>query len=305
MSITTPIFTHHQKEVIVMGTIENVTSSDVKISLFEKKSPGEILTGNQARRQNKYAEEKDMTWNTADIPGRVSQTVKIMPKTDNITLNIAGNGIYDINATQEQVNNYLTEYLRELQKQGVTIKKVISGGQTGVDQAGIIAAQRLGIPSEVHAPSNFSFRGKDGKDVRGNEQLFKERFNQQQQDQNNTANQNTQAIKQETQTQQDMSSEIFYDKQSANEYIQDMIDAGVPKEQIKIEYTKAEGDYDQYWTVKYPKQQKQEQKQDKVGSELTSSELSFIAEEENIQMLHIIYKEWLLLFLKAKELNIG
>lgn len=161
-------------------TIENVSSSDVTISLFEKKSPGEILTENQARRQNKYVEEKGMTWNTDDVPGRVSQAVRTMPKTENITLNIAGNGIYDINATQEQVNNYLTEYLRELQKQGVTIKKVISGGQTGVDQAGIIAAQRLSIPSEVHAPSDFSFRGKDRKDVKGNEQAFKERFNQQQ-----------------------------------------------------------------------------------------------------------------------------
>ena len=116
--------------------------------------------------------------------------------------------------------------------------------------------------------------GEENGDRKAILQAAKEKFAEKQQSQNNTANQNTQAIEQETPA-QNMSSEIFYDKQSANEYIQDMIDAGVPKEQIKIEYTKAEGDYDQYWTVKYPKQQKQEQKQDKVGSELTSSELSF------------------------------
>ena len=116
--------------------------------------------------------------------------------------------------------------------------------------------------------------GEENGDRKAILQAAKEKFAEKQQSQNNTANQGTQAIEQETPA-QDMSSEIFYDKQSANEYIQDMIDAGVPKEQIKIEYTKAEGDYDQYWTVKYPKQQKQEQKQDKVGSELTNSELSF------------------------------
>jgi len=116
--------------------------------------------------------------------------------------------------------------------------------------------------------------GEENGDRKAILQAAEEKFAEKQQSQNNTVNQNIQAVEQETPA-QTISSEIFYDKQSANEYIQDMIDAGVPKEQIKIEHTKAEGDYDQYWTVKYPKQQKQKQKQDKVGSELTSSELSF------------------------------
>ena len=62
--------------------------------------------------------------------------------------------------------------------QGVTISEIRSGGQTGVDEAGIIAAQRLGIPSSVHAPRGFVFRNKEGQDIR-DERAFKERFKQQ------------------------------------------------------------------------------------------------------------------------------
>lgn len=81
-------------------------------------------------------------------------------KTSNIKLNIAGNGIYSLTdfATQEELNIYVTNILRKLQDLGVTISEIRSGGQTGVDEAGIIAAQRLGIPNSVHTTSNYAFR---------------------------------------------------------------------------------------------------------------------------------------------------
>ena len=98
--------------------------------------------------------------------------------TKNIKLNIAGNGIYTLASkgwTQEQINTYITEVIQGLQAEGITISEIRSGGQTGVDEAGIIAAQRLGIPSSVHATSDWKFRGTDGKDV-SNERAFKARF---------------------------------------------------------------------------------------------------------------------------------
>ena len=120
----------------------------------------------------------------------------------NIKLNIAGNGIYTLvqansEATQADVNNLVEEILKKFIQEGITIAEIRSGGQTGIDEAGIIAAQRLGIKWSVNAPNNWAFRVtkeifnsqyKDSvskeeykENANGtvdimNEQLFKERF---------------------------------------------------------------------------------------------------------------------------------
>ena len=71
----------------------------------------------------------------------------------------------------------MAEVLQKLLDKGITISSIRSGGQTGIDEAGIIAAQRLGIPNEVHTTSNYMFRGRDGKDI-SDEEKFKARFNE-------------------------------------------------------------------------------------------------------------------------------
>lgn len=111
---------------------------------------------------------------------KIYKELKKKGKTSNIKLNIAGNGIYTLAknnfATQEDVNNYVEGIISKLQSLGVTISEIRSGGQTGIDEAGIIAAQRLGIPAVVHGTKDWAFRGKDGKDVKGNEKAYKARF---------------------------------------------------------------------------------------------------------------------------------
>lgn len=102
--------------------------------------------------------------------------------TKNIKLNIAGNGIYSFipgerDLTQEEFNDYVTKVITELQKLGVTIAEIRSGGQTGADEAGIIAAMRLGIKATVNAPKGWKFRVSPG--TRGDvsdEARFKARF---------------------------------------------------------------------------------------------------------------------------------
>jgi len=101
-------------------------------------------------------------------------------KGESIKLNIAGNGLYTFNKsgiTQSKVNDVITSAIIFLRSNRVNISEIRSGGQTGVDEAGIIAAQRLDIPSSVHAPKGWRFRGVDGIDI-SNEQQFKERFSQ-------------------------------------------------------------------------------------------------------------------------------
>lgn len=113
-----------------------------------------------------------------------SDILKVLKKqglpTKDIKLNIAGNGIYTFKPgerelSQEEFNDYVTKTLQELQKLGVTISEIRSGGQTGADEAGIIAAQKLGIKASVNAPKGWKFRDSKGKDI-SDEVKFKERF---------------------------------------------------------------------------------------------------------------------------------
>lgn len=93
-------------------------------------------------------------------------------------VNIAGNGMYTLarnGVTQEQADEFVTKTLVWLQNHGVQISSIRSGGQTGIDEAGIAASEAMGIPATVHAPNGWVFRGKDNVDVR-NEKAFKERF---------------------------------------------------------------------------------------------------------------------------------
>ena len=173
-------------------TKENITWSDITLSFAaDETTPGERLTEKEAVNQGKYYNEYIPNGiSITDIKRRVKNFItslssdqsyghkgKTLPK-ENIKLNIAGNGIYDLKASniiQADLNDYVTEYLKELMAQGVTISEVRSGGQTGVDEAGIIAAQRLGLKWSVNAPKGWKFRDVNGKDISDKKQ-FLDRF---------------------------------------------------------------------------------------------------------------------------------
>ena len=93
-------------------------------------------------------------------------------------LNISGNGIYTLNrkgVDQAQADEFVTRVLVTLRDKGVNISSIRSGGQTGIDEAGIAAAEAIGIPATVHAPRGWIYRGTDNVDMRG-EAAFKKRF---------------------------------------------------------------------------------------------------------------------------------
>lgn len=95
----------------------------------------------------------------------------------NPVINVAGNGMQTMNRngfTQEFVNIRLLEILSPVHKYW-PIAKVISGGQTGADMAGGIAAHALGIPVKLHFPAGFKQRYADGVD----QQFSKEEILQQ------------------------------------------------------------------------------------------------------------------------------
>ena len=97
-------------------------------------------------------------------------------------VNIAGHGIYSIKANQDAVDvamSNMFSLIAEKLKQGTLpdSAKIVSGGQTGFDEAAAKAAMAVGIPTEVIAPKGWLFRDKSGKDI-ANEAAFKARFEQ-------------------------------------------------------------------------------------------------------------------------------
>lgn len=157
-------------------TRENADWSDITIALAQDfNTAGEKLTKRVAG--NKYvsgdlsAESND----ASEIAESLYNQIKSRGKTDNLKINIAGNGIYSMKQNQSYYNDLVTQILKNLLDRGIIISEIRSGGQTGIDEAGIIAAQRLGIPNEVHSTANFMFRDKSGKDI-SDEEAFKNRF---------------------------------------------------------------------------------------------------------------------------------
>lgn len=170
------VFSTSESNSYSSRTRENANWSDITIALAQDfNTAGEKLTKSAAG--NKYvssilaAESND----ASEIAENLYNQIKTKGKTDNLKINIAGNGISRMKQSQSYYNDLMTQILMKLQDKGVTISEIRSGGQTGIDEAGIIAAQRLGIPNEVHSPANFMFRDKSGKDI-SDEQAFKDRF---------------------------------------------------------------------------------------------------------------------------------
>lgn len=82
------------------------------------------------------------------------------------TLNVAGNGLQTLSRsgwTQAQCNQFLYEVLSMVQPHW-KLERVISGGQTGTDVAGGVAAAVLGIDVVMTFPAGFVQRGVDGVD---------------------------------------------------------------------------------------------------------------------------------------------
>lgn len=81
-------------------------------------------------------------------------------------VNVAGNGIYTLDKfgiTQIDMNDMVRQVLF-LVDQHWKLDKVVSGGQTGADLAGLIASAKIGIPCTGMWPAGFKMRFSDGLD---------------------------------------------------------------------------------------------------------------------------------------------
>ncbi|MDR2188667.1 MAG: DUF4326 domain-containing protein [Azonexus sp.] len=82
------------------------------------------------------------------------------------SLNVAGNGIYTLakrGMSQEAVNRAVYLIIAAAHAKH-SIKRIVSGGQTGVDIAGAVAAAKLGIPATITLPKGYLQRDEAGVD---------------------------------------------------------------------------------------------------------------------------------------------
>lgn len=163
-------------------TRTNIISSDITIAFADDFSTaGEKLTKSLCKKYKRtYIQIPLGKFNSE----QASTIITLGIGFDNLfkqnkIINIAGNGIYSLDYTQQELNVYLEDVLHyvklSLESCNENILLIRSGGQTGIDEAGVVAANRLGIPTLVFAPKGWMFRNKEGKDIR-NEKLFKQRF---------------------------------------------------------------------------------------------------------------------------------
>lgn len=95
------------------------------------------------------------------------QLYKMLRDTDCRVVNIAGNGIYTFakHGYDQGLVNQIVWNILFIVHLHYPLDKVVSGGQTGADIAGLIVAEKLGIPSTGMWPKGYKMRFENGVDV--------------------------------------------------------------------------------------------------------------------------------------------
>lgn len=160
-------------------TDENADWSDATIAIAEDfTTPGEIRTKRAAGKKYikaKIDTELDLEDQADEIADSLYKNLKKKKQTKDINLNIAGNGIYTLQEDQEYYDKLIERVLKNLLDKGITIKEVRSGGQSGIDEAGVKAAAKLGLKWSINAPKNYAWRDEKNQNFYGKDK-FIERF---------------------------------------------------------------------------------------------------------------------------------
>ena len=125
---------------------------------------GEKLT-TKAAQKNGIVHLDARNFATGWLPA-ARELYKALKEADCRVINVAGNGIYTYNKhgyDQPDVNAMVYQVLKQINDHW-KLDHVVSGGQTGADLAGLIAAVKLGIPCTGTWPDGFKMRFEDNID---------------------------------------------------------------------------------------------------------------------------------------------
>lgn len=105
--------------------------------------------------------------NLCDELTAARELFKMLRKHECHTVNVAGNGIYTFDKHgfgQENVNSAIYNILHTVNEHW-PITHIVSGGQSGADLAGLVAAAHLGIECTGMWPKGYKMRFENGVDV--------------------------------------------------------------------------------------------------------------------------------------------
>lgn len=105
---------------------------------------------------------------SSELVGKTEKLINLLKGNDCRTVNVAGNGIYTYKRkgfTQEGVNSIVYMILKKVHEE-YPLDHIVSGGQSGADLAGLIAAANLDIDCTGTWPRGYLMRFEDGVDVK-------------------------------------------------------------------------------------------------------------------------------------------
>lgn len=154
-------------------TLQNIKESDATLIIScNLNTPGEKLTLKLLNEYKKPYLVAKVISKKLNIPSISLE--KFIDKYNIKMLNIAGNSICRYKyIKQDELNELIYSFLKSCSNIN-NIKEIQSGGQTGTDEAGIIAGLKLGIKTKINMV-NWMFRDENGKDI-SNKDLFINRF---------------------------------------------------------------------------------------------------------------------------------
>lgn len=183
-----PVFLEDTKRYYAHRTRMNAEWSDITLALAaDFDSPGEITTRKAAGRKwighPLPADLEELSYFYRDLEReaiKVARKIARHPasKAGAIRLNIAGNGAATLKRAGIQtgsVTAFISAILSACEDMGVKVLEIRSGGQSGVDEAAINAAQRRRMKCSILAPKDFRMRDEQGNEIEGREP-FVERF---------------------------------------------------------------------------------------------------------------------------------
>lgn len=151
-------------------TEENAKNADLTIAIaLDFKTAGEVLTKELVDKHGKKFIAVRPEGDPVEKASKIVDKINSFDLPEQITLNIAGNGLYTMRGAlnQTQADEFAYLLLKNIVHDGrlkSKITKVRTGGQTGFDEAGAKAALKLGIWTTVHMPKGFRIRNeKEGE----------------------------------------------------------------------------------------------------------------------------------------------
>lgn len=116
----------------------------------------------------------------SDVAEAAEKLAAFIIKREGSSLNVAGNGIYTLTehgVSQARANTWVLDVLA-LTVEKVKVSDLRSGGQTGIDHAGLVAALVLGIPALGYYPKNFRRRNAKGEEYTSTEAVVRKELEQ-------------------------------------------------------------------------------------------------------------------------------